>query len=670
MGLPGPDRPGRLDPHPPLSRQPSELSLRSGRQTLVEPNYFSTLPPSPHGSPSGHSSNGAAYVHSPSAERIGSAFQLAMEHLDAGVTLLDSSRRSSGSGSSDSGQTYGTPSLLLSPPLVVQSEIPPRERRRPAEIVPPMHGLALQGHPDMMGSPQPSPRLRRFYPVDPSTTPLPSPVAASFTFPSPLLTHLSPLLGSPSSSISSSASPKEPGKSSPGLAALTDPLARLANGLTQRVRRKSTASDLPLARSPTPSVADPPTRSPMMSRGVSYASQAREREREKETTLKERQRKAAKDKAHLRMFSWATRPDDLSTTAVGTGGARWKRVVLVLVALALLGGVAQQMGALDRAPKPVIHVRTSRLRRPAVGNSIIHPDVLDPLHRRPKPSRLMASYHLLANFFAGESHSSPSHPAGPVSRSRSAQDPVKSVQPGKKKSIFVAAPRVAFVDHHPLPPPLTHGDAPDRDTLVLYRILGNDLPPRHSPGQTLRNLRFLLQYESDFSTLPHIGPHPVHHSSVYGSGSTSAHTGEGGLRVDKYFVLNRIADPDMMSAILGLLRLYSVPESRILFIPFEWEEYQKREFRWDGGVDQLACWAIGGPGAQNAPSFALGKGQSLLNGEWKTNEVVGDESTEFGAVVVEKRSKRKAAMASLRALDYIYHEKNLYAMNNVWLLEP
>lgn len=37
----------------------------------------------------------------------------------------------------------------------------------------------------------------------------------------------------------------------------------------------------------------------------------------------------------------------------------------------------------------------------------------------------------------------------------------------------------------------------ETDSFVLYRILGNDLPPRHQPGQTLRNLEFMLKHEPD-----------------------------------------------------------------------------------------------------------------------------------------------------------------------------
>src|SRR5690554_3566160 len=36
------------------------------------------------------------------------------------------------------------------------------------------------------------------------------------------------------------------------------------------------------------------------------------------------------------------------------------------------------------------------------------------------------------------------------------------------------------------------------NTLVLYRIVGNDLYPRHAKGQSRENLRFVLENEPDF----------------------------------------------------------------------------------------------------------------------------------------------------------------------------
>jgi hypothetical protein len=168
-------------------------------------------------------------------------------------------------------------------------------------------------------------------------------------------------------------------------------------------------------------------------------------------------------------------------------------------------------------------------------------------------------------------------------------------------------------------------------------------------GQTLRNLRFLLQHESDFSSLPHAGPHPEHHSKSYGSGSGSrlrhVDDAQGGLRVDKYFVLNRIIDAQVLESILGLLRLYSVPESRILMIPFEMEQYERRAFRWDAGIDAFEGWGIGG-GVHSTPLAH----DTDPGAGWDTRKTsAGDRHT----------------LSRLRALDFMYHEKNLYVMNNV-----
>ena len=118
--------------------------------------------------------------------------------------------------------------------------------------------------------------------------------------------------------------------------------------------------------------------------------------------------------------------------------------------------------------------------------------------------------------------------------------------------------------------------APERDTLVLYRILGNDLPPRHELGQTLRILRFMLQHEHAFPPLD--ASRPI-------------------KRVDKYFVLNRISDHDTLVAIVALLDEFGVARDRILQIPFEWQEYERAPMRWDGGVSEAhGVWDVGQPG--------------------------------------------------------------------------
>lgn len=83
---------------------------------------------------------------------------------------------------------------------------------------------------------------------------------------------------------------------------------------------------------------------------------------------------------------------------------------------------------------------------------------------------------------------------------------------------------------------------------VLYRIIGNDLPPRHARGQSLQNLRFILDHEADF---------------------------EG---CQKRFVVNRIIDPEVEAQIIDLLEARSAP---YLHIPFEPQAYASIELDLD-----------------------------------------------------------------------------------------
>ncbi len=92
--------------------------------------------------------------------------------------------------------------------------------------------------------------------------------------------------------------------------------------------------------------------------------------------------------------------------------------------------------------------------------------------------------------------------------------------------------------------------AGEPDTFVLYRIIGNDLPPRHSIGQSRQNVRFILDHEPSF---PHC---------------------------EKRWVVNRISDPEEERAILALLEERGQP---YLHIPFVGAEYARLD--WD--FDQL-----------------------------------------------------------------------------------
>lgn len=84
------------------------------------------------------------------------------------------------------------------------------------------------------------------------------------------------------------------------------------------------------------------------------------------------------------------------------------------------------------------------------------------------------------------------------------------------------------------------------DTFVLYRVLGNDLPPRHEIGQTRANLQFMLDHEPDFPNC------------------------------EKRWVVNRIVEPEEEAAIIALLEAH---DQSYLRIPFLLEEYA--EIGWD-----------------------------------------------------------------------------------------
>lgn len=134
---------------------------------------------------------------------------------------------------------------------------------------------------------------------------------------------------------------------------------------------------------------------------------------------------------------------------------------------------------------------------------------------------------------------------------------------------------------------LASGKHLQKDTFALYRIIGNDLPPRHSPDQTLSNLEFMLKFEPAFDDCR------------------------------KIWVLNRIVDPEQEERIRELLERYS---AEYLVIPFDADEYRR----------------IG----------------------WNF-ERLGPE----GTFTAQFRS-RYVGSAFEKAIEHVYHYKNLYVMNN------
>lgn len=79
------------------------------------------------------------------------------------------------------------------------------------------------------------------------------------------------------------------------------------------------------------------------------------------------------------------------------------------------------------------------------------------------------------------------------------------------------------------------------DDFVLYRIIGNDLVPRHKKGQSRENIQFILENEPD---LP---------------------------RCEKRFIINRIIDSDELEAIKALLEKHNASYT---VIPFDRSEYE------------------------------------------------------------------------------------------------
>ena len=86
----------------------------------------------------------------------------------------------------------------------------------------------------------------------------------------------------------------------------------------------------------------------------------------------------------------------------------------------------------------------------------------------------------------------------------------------------------------------------NEESFVLYRILGNDLPPRHRSGQSEQNLRFLLDEEPD---LP---------------------------GCEKRYVVNRIVDPAIEARLIELLDSRGASYLHIPFIP---EDYRRIGWR-------------------------------------------------------------------------------------------
>ncbi|MCG6941974.1 MAG: alginate lyase family protein [Thiohalocapsa sp.] len=85
------------------------------------------------------------------------------------------------------------------------------------------------------------------------------------------------------------------------------------------------------------------------------------------------------------------------------------------------------------------------------------------------------------------------------------------------------------------------------DEFVLYRIIGNDLYPRHAIGQSRTNVEFILRHEPKLE------------------------------RCTRRWILNRIVDQDEEDRIVALLEAHG---ETYLRLPFSWLEYDRSEWDW------------------------------------------------------------------------------------------
>lgn len=135
------------------------------------------------------------------------------------------------------------------------------------------------------------------------------------------------------------------------------------------------------------------------------------------------------------------------------------------------------------------------------------------------------------------------------------------------------------------------------DTFVLYRIIGNDLYPRHAKGQSRQNVQFILANEPEFPDCT------------------------------KRWVLNRILDAEERQAILQLLDDYRQSYVEIPFVPHEFAQVG-----WDfsrvPAADFLASeeFAALGPNRQNRVFAAIyaAKNRYLMNNNGARNAALED----------------------------------------------
>lgn len=184
---------------------------------------------------------------------------------------------------------------------------------------------------------------------------------------------------------------------------------------------------------------------------------------------------------------------------------------------------------------------------------------------------------------------------------------------------------------------------PADDTFVLYRIIGNDLPPRHRRGQSLDNLRFIIEHEPK---LP---------------------------GCEKAFVLNRMVDQDQEAIAAKLLDECGY---RYFRIPFDPDDYSKISLaedlaRREGGCSQKECgqmdenarlrfqmalyqrrnnYVMNVNGARNA-ALADGRRRARWILPWDGNCFLTEEAwQEIGSGIMKQREKKYFLVPMARML--------------------
>lgn len=122
------------------------------------------------------------------------------------------------------------------------------------------------------------------------------------------------------------------------------------------------------------------------------------------------------------------------------------------------------------------------------------------------------------------------------SEQRAVAEPPQRIQP----DIDIAALSAEYA---------ARGLANEPDRFVLYRIIGNDLPPRHAKGSARANVQFILQHEPELADCT------------------------------KRWIINRIIDPVEERAIIALLERH---KQSYLRIPFDFGEYARIGWDLDG----------------------------------------------------------------------------------------